>query len=270
MPRSLKKRQTNQKYKTYNKKRKKETIVTIDDEETETESEGEDLPRRRLIRSKMSELSDSISRKEPLERALELLTERTYIRHGEYDHDYHQACVCLICDRIIKGTDEIKFVRKTTILKNEHVLSIDYFNKSTNMAISPALQQQYQINDTDLQHLLLSPRSRRKNDRYICCNSCARFMQKGKAEKAPKFAIFNGFAIGQIPDSIKNQLGDKEISDILAAMISKYRFLIYVFCYYGGAHKAIKGHHTFLLMIQSTLEQHLILWGQKIGVLCTQ
>ena len=190
MPRSVKKRQTNQKYKTYNKKRKKETIVTIDDEKTESESESEDLPRRRLIRNKISELSDNVSRREPLERALELLTERTYIRHNECSHDYHQACVCLICDRIIKGTDEVKFVKKSTILKNEHVLSIDYFNKSTNMAISPTLQQQYQINDTDLQHLLLSPCSRKKNDIYICCNSCARIMQKDKAKRALKFEIF--------------------------------------------------------------------------------
>lgn len=72
-------------------------------------------------------------------------------------------------------------------------------------------------------------------------------MYKGKPEKAPKFAISIGFAIGQIPDSVKSQFGDKEISDILAAMISKCRFLIYVFCYYGGAHKAIKGNHTFFV-----------------------
>ena len=113
MPRSLKKRQTNQKYKTYNKKRKKETIVTIDDEETETELEGEDLPRRRLIRSKMSELSDSISRKEPLEKAPKLLTERIYNKYDECNHNYHQLCVCLICDRIIKGTDGVKLMGRT-------------------------------------------------------------------------------------------------------------------------------------------------------------
>lgn len=86
--------------------------MPIHDEETETESEGEGLPRRRLIRSKICELSDSISRKEALESALKLLTERTYIRHDECNHDYHQACVCLICDRIIKGPDDVFFCQK--------------------------------------------------------------------------------------------------------------------------------------------------------------
>ena len=180
------------------------TFITIDDEETETESEGEDRPRRRLIRNKIYELSDSISRKEPLERALKLLTERTDIRHDECNHDYHQACVCLICDRIIKGTDEVKFVRKSTILKNEHVLSIDYFNKSTNMAISPALQQQYQINDTDLQHLFLSPHSRRINDRYICCNSFKIFILDSNP-----FIILLTISAVTIPSSPVLGLGSK-------------------------------------------------------------
>ena len=214
----------------------------------------------------MSQLSDSVSRKEPLEKALKLLTETTCIGCNESNHIYHKACVCIICDRIIKGTNEYSFVKKKTILKKRHVLSVDYYNKSTNTAISISLQEQYQVNDSDLHHLLLSPRARKKNDSYMCCSSCARSVRDNKSEKPPKFAIANGFAVGQIPDSIIEQLTDNEISDILAAMISKYRFLSYVFCYFGGAQKAIKGHHTFLSMIQSILEVHLNLSQEKIEV----
>ena len=205
MPRSAKKRLRIQKYQTYNSKRQKETITNHDDDdETETESEGEDLPRRRQIRSKLSQLSESVLRKEPLEKALKLLTERTIIGCDENNHDSHRACVCIICDKFIKGTEEIIFIRKSTILKNKHVLSVDYFNNSTNTAICPALQMQYKVDDPDLQHLLLSPRARRKNNSYMCCNSCARCIHNHKLEKPPKFAISNGFAIGQIPDSIKD------------------------------------------------------------------
>ena len=179
----------------------------------------------------MSELSDSISRKEPLEKAPKLLTERIYNKYDECNHNYHQLCVCLICDRIIKGTDGVKFVRKSTILKHEHVLSIDYFNKSTNM-----VHLLLYINNIKSKILIFSTcyylldLEERRMAIYVAihvqvlCQTA-----KGKAKKAPKFAISSGFAIGQIPYSIKGQLGDKEISNSLAAMISKYRFLISVF-----------------------------------------
>ena len=38
-----------------------------------------------------------------------------------------------------------------------------------------------------------------------------------------------------------------EIDDLLAAMISHVRFYSCVFSYIAGAHKSIKGHHTFFL-----------------------
>ena len=56
----------------------------------------------------------------------------------------------------------------------------------------------------------------------MCCQSCARAIQK-KLDKAPKFAISNGFAIGYIPTEIV-----EEISDILAAMVAKIRFFLCV------------------------------------------
>ena len=53
----------------------------------------------------------------------------------------------------------------------------------------------------------------------------------------------NGWCIGQLP----NNLIDGTISDILASLVSKYRIFANVYTYNAGAHKAIKGHHTFFL-----------------------
>ena len=67
-------------------------------------------------------------------------------------------------------------------------------------------------------------------------------IHKNKSEKPPCFAISNAWAIGYIPSDVI-----EEVEDILAVMVNKIRLFSYVFTYSGGAHKAIKGHHTFFM-----------------------
>ena len=50
-----------------------------------------------------------------------------------------------------------------------------------------------------------------------------------------------------------------DIDDILSSVVARVRIFGNVYSYSAGAHKAIKGHHTFLSMIQSMWVNHLIL-----------
>ena len=215
----------------------------VTESESESEPESEESDNDLVMKNEMKQierLCESVSRSIPLQKSLDLLAARTCLSSDDISEGYHKACVCLICDRFIKGTQEYTFVQSSTILKNQHVLSVDYFNTSTNCSLADILRKQYQVQDEALQHLLLSPRARKKNNSYMCCQSCTLVVRK-RLNKPPKFAIANGFAIGYIPNEVV-----EEISDILAAMVAKIRFFSYVFNFYGGAHKAIKGNHIFL------------------------
>ena len=232
--------------------------------DTKSDSESDNDSIMENDKRRIERLCESVSRSIPLQKSLDYLASRTCLSSDDISEGYHKACVCLICDRFIKGTQKYIFVKSATILKNQHVLSVDYFNKSSNCSIPETLSKQYQVQEESLQHLLLSPRARRKKNSYMCCQSCATALRK-KLDKAPKFAIANGFAIGYIPTEIV-----EEISDILAAMVAKIRFFPYVFNFYGGAHKAIKGNHIFLLMILNILVLHFNLLVKMQGIQCIQ
>ena len=189
-------------------------------------------------------LTASISRKDPLQQSLDYLVGRTFV-----GNDYtsgkplHKACVCVICDTLIKGTEPICHLTTNDLVAQSSVLSVKYYNKSTNMQISPNLRSQYKLRDDSLRHLLLSPRSTRTENGYMCCKSCFHHLKAcSPRDKPPKFAISNGFAIGSIPSEVV-----EEISDVLAAMIAPVRVLSYVFNFYGGSHKAVKGSHMFFV-----------------------
>ena len=103
------------------------------------------------------------------------------------------------------------------------------------------LRNQYLIeNDDELKDLLLSPRAHRRGDTFMSCTCCANNIKRSSSVKPPGFGISNGWVIGYIPKSIVG-----EIDDLLASMISQFRFFSYIFSYIAGAHKSIKGHHTF-------------------------
>ena len=58
----------------------------------------------------------------------------------------------------------------------------------------------------------------------------------------PRHAIANGFVIGSVPSTI---LPECDLTELLAAMIAPLRPFNYAMSYSGGAHKSIKGHHSF-------------------------
>jgi hypothetical protein len=74
------------------------------------------------------------------------------------------------------------------------------------MTLNPILVNQYQVENQDLKHLLLSPRAKFSNDTgYTCCNSCYTSLcgaKKKEVKSPPKKAIANGFAIGHVPEKL--------------------------------------------------------------------
>ena len=77
----------------------------------------------------------------------------------------------------------------------------------------------------------------------MTCESCFNNIAYSDSENPPKFAISNGWCIGEVP----NDIIDGEVSEILESSVAQIRIFANVYSYNAGAHKAIKGHHIFFL-----------------------
>lgn len=74
------------------------------------------------------------------------------------------------------------------------------------MTLNPILISQYEIDDTDLKGILLSPRAYFDENGFEYCVSCRDALRPSEQENAgshlPKHAIANGFVIGHIPSTL--------------------------------------------------------------------
>ena len=177
-------------------------------------------------------LCGDIERKEVIEEALEYLT-RTRVQPNPssspsspqpplFSTEKHRACICVICDSFIIGTEEIVWLSKDRIKNKSSYLSVGYYQREVNrgVEIPQILRDQYVIeNDDDLKDLLLSPRAHRRGDTYMSCKCCATNIKRNQSLKPPRFGISNGWLIGFIPQSVVD-----DIDDMLASMISHVRF----------------------------------------------
>ena len=75
----------------------------------------------------------------------------------------------------------------------------------------------------------------------MSCESCFRNIAYSTYDVPPKYAISNGWCIGELP----RNLIDGDIEDILASSVARLRIFSNVYSYNAGAHKAIKGNHVF-------------------------
>ena len=73
---------------------------------------------------------------------------------------------------------------------------------------------------------------------FSCCKLCKHSLQQQDAYKPPKFAIANGFAIGEAPLELFN-LNDAELS-----LVSLNRNLSHIFSLYKPQHQSMRGFHT--------------------------
>ena len=186
---------------------------------------------------------------------------------GKLDPNVQQANICVVCDRLIIGMEEVKQISKQQLTDNADRLSAAQYEEHFSISLNQDLVVQYQVEDDDLKDLLLSPRAQCSKDgnHYQCCATCYTSLVKGKKEdylNPPKFSIANGFAVGHIPDVLrfKTKSGEdkerrinpeKDFDDIFCAAISPVRPFGYVHAYTGGRQKAIQGHFSFFSVDQS-------------------
>jgi hypothetical protein len=140
----------------------------------------------------------------------------------------HQANVCVCCDRFIFGTDELCWIKKTTLLQKSRLVLPD---------LNIQLESCYKVLDPDLHGFLLSPSARfTTKGEYLCCSQCFRSLKDDLIKTPPKFAIANNFAKGILPSSLQDIL-----TEVTSPLLSPVRPYAYVLTYSGGAHKAISG-----------------------------
>ena len=134
------------------------------------------------------------------------------------------------------------------------------------MTLSPILVSQYEIDDTDLKGILLSPRAYFDENGFECCVSCRDALRPSKQENAgshpPKHAIANGFVIGHIPSTLHIEgedsprqidLTDESFNDVLRAAVALQRPYGFIFALNGGAQRSIMGQYSFFETNQELL-----------------
>lgn len=92
------------------------------------------------------------------------------------------------------------------------MLSSSYLETTARKILPLALRNQYRIEGNDiLSDLLLSPRALNKDGSFMACESCTYNIAYSDSKVPPKFAISNGWCIGEVP----NDIIDGKISEIL-------------------------------------------------------
>ena len=158
----------------------------------------------------------------------------------------HKACVCAICDCFIIGTEPICWLTEEQLKLKESILSVDFLESTTAKKLPADLRNQYKIEgNNELSNMLLSPRTHVENGSYMSCQMCHNHIAYRDSDRPPKFAISNGWCIGQVP----NDIIDGEISEILESSVARIKIYANVYSYNAGAHKAFKGHHIFLMIL---------------------
>jgi hypothetical protein len=184
--------------------------------------------------------------------------------------DSQRANVCVVCDELIIGMEDIKWLSKEDILNNKHRLSVESYEMHYRIDLKDELVLQYQVQDCELHGILLSPRARFKDNSYCSCLTCHNSLVCGSAEEKenpPKLAIANGFVIGHIPRTLRyfktevpynpNHMYEFDINpeehldDLTCTAISPVRPFGHVVAWQGGAKKSLTGHYSFFAVDHS-------------------
>jgi hypothetical protein len=156
--------------------------------------------------------------------------------------DYHKARICMICNEFITGMENHEW-SKATILENSHCFKAENHSGADADTLPECLKQYYQVQDTDLQGLLLSPRYQLQNGtHYMICIPCNKgFQKKSRIFRIPKCNIANGFAISEILQNVQQIV--KEVMSPLVAIVGPFCYVSNV-C--SGQHKSIVWQYVFL------------------------
>jgi len=146
------------------------------------------------------------------------------------------------------------------------------YEKFHRVQLKDTLKQQYRV--TGLPGMLLSPRSKQVRGGWLIHSSCKRSLDR--YQKPPKYAIANGFVIGEVPRTIKcrnptagvteRDIDVAELSNELKALLAPVRPYGFVFAYTGGHQKSVKGHFAFFETDQSRIGGALNHMRKELGV----
>ena len=171
------------------------------------------------------------------------------------DGNIHKAYVCIVCDCVILGTEPLKTINRDDLRKHKHRLGVDEYQQFHGYELTDLTKHQYCVNG--FPKMLLSPRSRMiGKGKWVICGHCKYSMKPRHIFKGPpKFAIANGFAIGEFPNSIPKHNAEKtgawreanpeeELTDEMRALIAARRPYGCVITYGGGKQKSIYGTYS--------------------------
>ena len=140
--------------------------------------------------------------------------------------------------------EPIEWLSKEQLLKHKTRLSVTKYEIKIKRKLPRLLVDQYYVGGNDLRNMLLSPKSKTRENKlsYMYCASCNLSLNDKNKKAPPRHVIANGFVIGSVPCAI---LPECDITELLAAMIVSLRPFNYLMSYYGDARKSIQGHHYF-------------------------
>lgn len=170
------------------------------------------------------------------------------LRNLTIENEEGQFCsrVCLMCDRFIRASDEVR-----NVVGVDELLAVCRELKLEKTEFMPeyseAVLSCYGIKDAPDEkwkdEMLLSPRSKYSptDDGYLVCTECYERIHRKSPKKPlmPTAGIAKGWIIGHSPPELEC------LTPAEMALVSRTRTVAHVFAFFAGQHKSIRGWHTF-------------------------
>ena len=166
-----------------------------------------------------------------------------------------------MCDYFIIGTEPLRTMSRKQLKAHKKWLGVHEYEQYHEVKLNKFQISQYHV--PSLPSMLLSRRSRKIGKGWVTCGHCHTSLRPNTKFRPnpPKYAIANGFAIGEFPEEIervnpkfnerKRKVNVENVSEELRALLAPVRPYGYIFAYSGGAHKSIQGHYQFFETDQS-------------------
>ena len=202
------------------------------------------------------EAKDSYDLKPYIEYAVKHAKKKLHRTQTGPNSSTHRAHVCICCDCFLRPSEDINTLSEKQLKNHRHRLGVHEYEEYHDVKLHKDLIQQYHVDP--FKNMLLSKRSRKLEDGWVACSQCHGSLQprNSKTTKPPKFAIANGFAIGEFPKTIKRHRQDPDdtlnrsvhiddISDEMRVLVAPIRPYGYMFAYTGGSHKSVHGQFCY-------------------------
>jgi hypothetical protein len=181
---------------------------------------------------------------------------------------------CAVCDGMPKHSNWYQWVEIPYFAKLCNISRCLRFNVKE-CGYPDRLLDDYKVKNACLSDIILSPGSviDSSNNKIVVCKTCFIHMEKQserqcKYRTPPSEAIANGYLIGNTPPELST------LSEIELTLVADVRTYCQSWAFHAGAHKQIKGWHTFYSnrpdRIARNFEELQLagLKGQIVVVLC--